>query len=417
MNGFRRWSSLPVALLLATATTVCAVTCATPAAGVTLLLAEDFDGLPLQTSPTYGVPNAFTPAPPQGWDVVSNIGGQGFPGIGVPEWEGWSFADSNFWKTVGGGSRTDFDLATGTIAVADPDLYNSDGFGEPAQRFGYYNTLLQTPPIPLSLRGATDDRLVLTFDTAWDGGVCCDDGELLPSGQQNLDNQAAFVRVRIDGGQWEEVLRWEAAPFLDSGGSPTNNPTGAQGTPNPQNPFFTPPIASERLHLDLQTVLDSNTPAVVAGFGNQPLSSAATGGSIEVEFGVEGAGDDGFWAIDNVAMASFTTLLGDMDLSGVIDAPDVDAYALGLLDETEYRFSYYGEFPSTRGSVDSTLDLDDIPWFAGVIEGAGLATTTSAATKAIAWALVGVPEPSAALLSALGVIGLADTRRALRASR
>lgn len=388
---------------------------AAPAGAFTLLLAEDFDGLPLQTSQTYGVPNAFTLQPPPGWDVVSNIGGAGIPGVGVPEWEGWSFADSVFWETVGGSTRPVFDLASGTIAVADPDLYNSDGFGEPAQRFGYYNTLLQTPQIPLSIRGDLEDRLVLTFDTAWDGGVCCNDGELLPTGQQGLDNQTAFVRVRLDSGPWIEVLRWESAPYIDPSGNPTNNPMGPQGANNP-NPFFTPPIASERVNLDLQTVLDNN--AFVAGAGAGPeFATAAAAGMIEVEFGMEGAGDDGYWAIDGVAMASFTTLLGDMDLSGVIDAPDIDAYALGLLDETEYRFSYFGEFPSTRGSPDSTLDLDDIPWFEGVLEGAGVAASASAASQAIAKALIGVPEPSAALLTSLATVSIVGTRRPSGASR
>ena len=42
---------------------------------------------------------------------------------GVDEWEGWSFADKDFWSSVDDQRRTEFARACGTVAVADSDEY------------------------------------------------------------------------------------------------------------------------------------------------------------------------------------------------------------------------------------------------------------------------------------------------------
>src|SRR5262249_55279678 len=60
------------------------------------------------------IPNAFSHAGPAGWTVDNNfnaygasIGNVGVPQLGNPlygvdEWEGWSFANKDFWSTVAG---------------------------------------------------------------------------------------------------------------------------------------------------------------------------------------------------------------------------------------------------------------------------------------------------------------------------
>ena len=359
----------------------------------TVIFNENFDTLPL------GPPvdedsmnqNAFTQQPPPGWNLLSSlVPGRGDPLVGVEEWEGWSFADKNFWAEValpaGGpsiGPRDEFQLGQGTIAVADPDQWND--LGDPANEIGFYNTFLTTPVIDLST--APDDQLKLVFDTAWVGG-CCDDGE---SFDPNGNNQTGILKANLPGGGQIELLRWESAPFRDSQGLPSNNPLD---TPNP---FFKPDNLNERIAIDITGLL-SNSSATTS---NALLQASMTGG-VSFEFGMEDAGDDGYWALDNISMISFTTLLGDMDISGALDAGDIDAFALGMVDEDEYSFNYFGEFPVSRGSVDSTFDFDDIPWFVGVMEGAGLA---SAAT-ALAHALAPVPEPSSALLIGVAMLGL-----------
>ncbi|MEO0530419.1 MAG: hypothetical protein AAF266_07540, partial [Planctomycetota bacterium] len=212
------------------AVVLCGLLLAARADGATLLFAENFDTVPLQTSTTYnppnGIPNAFSQDLP-GWQIENNIPGATAPDIGVPEWTGWSFARQNFWQGVGGifGDRIGrqaFERGQNTIAVADPDQWNTPelDFGDPANDLGYYNSFLQTPPVSLDQRHPRDTRLRLAFDTSW-RGECCDDGRRLPPQLRNQNNQTAVVRVRVDGGEWEERFRWESAPFRDSQERPT----------------------------------------------------------------------------------------------------------------------------------------------------------------------------------------------------
>lgn len=371
------------------------------ALALTLLFAENFDNLPLQTSPTYGEPFAFTLDQPPGWDRADQLPGLGNPQIGVPEWEGWSFAREDFWKNAAGGFRDVFQLGQGTIAVADPDTWND--LGDPANEFGFYNTLISTPVIDLSQAGDRDNRLVLQFDTSWYGGDCCDDGQNV-DGLEGRNNQTGFVRVNILGGPTFELLRWESAPFfeLSDPSKPTNDPLDDAGNSNIPNPNYMPFVADERWYLDLSALLPNSALALLAAEGDSAIAGMSSTGGVQIEFGMEDAGDDGWWAVDNIEMASYEELLGDMDLSGVLDAADIDAFALGMLDTTEYRFNYFGEYPVVRGSLDDTFDFEDIAWFNGVMEGAGV----GGAAMALARALSPVPEPASAAIALIGLATL-----------
>jgi hypothetical protein len=135
---------------------------------------------------------------------------------------------------------------------------------------------------------------------------------------------------------------------------------------------------------------------------------AAGGDEVQIELAVEDAGDDGWWAVDNVEMASFATVLGDMNLSGGLDAGDYDAFALGMLDTEAYRNAYWGTFPAENGSLDSVFDFDDIPWFVAVMK------DIAPPPPAFALAFLSVPEP-AGVATVVGVIaGLLTTGRRLR---
>lgn len=399
-------SGLPIGPLAA----LLLVAAATPASAVTLLFAEDFEGLPLQTSPTYGEPFAFTRDPPPGWDRFDELPGLTNPQIGVPEWKGWSFAREDFWKDKAGGARDLFDMAQGTIAVADPDTWND--LNDPANEYGFYNTFLTTPTIDLRQVGDRDDRLILQFDTSWNGGDCCDDGQNV-DGLEGLNNQKAIIRAHYGSGQVVELLRWESAPFYDNNNPllppiPSDQPFNDAGQPNTPNPVFTPFIGSDRVFLDLSPLLPSSALALLtAANASQPAGMSSAGGGVQIEFAMEDAGDDGWWAVDNVEMASYASLLGDMDLSGVLDSDDIDAFALGMLDTNEYRFEYFGEFPVARGSLDDTFDFEDIPWFNGVMEGAGV----SGAAMALARALNPVPEPATGMLAIAALSALATRVR------
>ncbi|MEO1498013.1 MAG: hypothetical protein AAFV43_12780 [Planctomycetota bacterium] len=377
---------------------------------------EDFEGVPLRPPEQefWQVPNpnrAFSHDPPTGWFRDANdVPGVNNPNVGIFEWEGWSLANKRFWTDVTRASgqpftsRDLFSLGEGTVAVADPDRWND--LGDPANNLGFFNTLLRTPPIDLG-PAAEDEKMTLVFDSSWRGG-CCDDGQNFDPGG---NNQTAIVRARI-GTQSIELLRWESAPFNDNQtGQPTDQPFDQQGFPNEENPFFKPDTLNEQVVLDLSPLLPGG------GSGNPPngsrfaLSSPAMmggAGMVTLEFEMEGAGDDGHWAFDHVAMASYTTLMADMNLSGALDSGDFGAFALGMLDEDEYRYTYFGEFPETRGSLDSNFDFDDAQWFVDEMQMAGV--SASAAT-ALALALQGIPEPTSALMVLIALSATAPWRR------
>lgn len=382
---------------------------ASPTVAVTLLFQEDFESLPLRAPVDEGFlvsvfPQAFTHDEPLGWDrIATNIPGVGDPFVGVFEWEGWSFANRDFWIAAAAGptgmppgGREEFTLGQGTIAVADPDQWND--LGDPANEIGFFNSLLVTPNIDLTPRHTNENHLVIQFDSSWRGG-CCDDGE---SFDPNGNNQTAVLNMRLPNNQLVEILRWESAPFYDNSGLPTINPFDIFGNPNLPNALFKPDDFNERVVIDLSTLIPPSSFAFSDAVPPEGSGSGNSGGAVSFEFGMEGAGDDGFWGFDNVEVASYSEVLGDMDLSGDFGQGDITAFALGMLNTEAYGFDFFDEFPGTRGSADSTFDFDDIPWFIALMESKGIAS----AAEALAFAFSPtVPEPGTLTLLVLGAFG------------
>lgn len=373
---------------------------ASGAGALTTLFAEDFDGIPLTSSPTYQLPNAWSPNPPPGWDRFDDLPGLNDPSLGVLEFKGWNFWQKPLWQAVAGGARQRFQRGQGVVAVADPDTWND--LGNPSDR-GLYNTFLTTPLISLDGVGDNDSRLILGFDTSWRGGCC-------GTNQDFDNNQTAIVRARIDSGPAFEVLRWESARFRDGQGRPTNNPFDGSGSANTPNPFFMPREFDERVFLDFSDLLTGFSSAHT---GPHAPAASGTGGGIQFEFGMEDAGDDGWWAVDNLELSSYGTLLGDMNHNDILDLGDYDAFALGMLDTLAYQYAYGGASPVESGSLDSEFDLDDIPYFLTLMEGVGPPPAMSAFWGAFA----PVPEPSAGLLAVLTTLAASGGRRVRARSR
>jgi hypothetical protein len=210
--------------------------------------------------------------------------------------------------------------------------------------------------------------------------------------------------MRLPNNQLVEILRWESAPFNDNSGNPTVDPLDSGGFPNNPNPFFKPDDFNERVVIDLSALIPPSSFAFSDAAPPEGSGSGASGGGVSFEFGMEGAGDDGFWGFDNVEVASYSEVLGDMDLSGDFGQGDITAFALGMLNTEAYGFDFFDEFPGTRGSPDSTFDFDDIPWFIALMESKGI----SSAAEALAFAFSpAVPEPGTFCLLLLGAAGCA----------
>ncbi len=207
------------------------------------LFFEDFESVPLGAPVDEALPpvgNYWTHTPPAGWlNDDSGVPGAGDPALdGVTEWAGWSFVNKNWWIDIAEDQqRSQFTLGNGNVAVADPDEWDDMDHAE-----GLFNAFLTTPVLEIS--GAEAGTLQLMFDSSW----------------RQEDTQTATISVRYDGGDPEIVLLWE---------SELGDPA-----------FFKADAINERVTVDLKNPEGTQT--------------------VEITFGMVDAGNDWWWAIDNV---------------------------------------------------------------------------------------------------------------------
>jgi len=203
-----------------------------------------------------GTEEVWTNTPPAGW-IVDNSGvpGVGDPAVdGVTEWAGWAFVKRDWWFIVDPQGRDNFQLGQDTIAVADPDEW--DDSAHPA---GYnvaedpYDTWLSTPAIDIS--GAQAGTVQLKFDSSW-----------RPEFDSDY-HQSVIVTASFDGEEEIELLLWLS---------------------DPSDPKYKP----ENLANENETV--------VIDVDNPPWAT-----SVVLTFGMFDAGNDWWWAIDNIQVTGF----------------------------------------------------------------------------------------------------------------
>ncbi|MCH8121383.1 MAG: hypothetical protein IIC00_16865, partial [Planctomycetes bacterium] len=214
-----------------------------------IVLEEDFEGLTLGPSPeeSPGTQGVWTNTPPPGWFIDSS----GVPGFGDPandgvtDWAGWVFAEKQFWIATDGQRRDEFVLGQGTVAVADNDEWDDSG-----HLAGYYNTYLATPAIDISRsRGGT---VVLKFDSSWRPEY------------DSYYRQTANLTVSFDGAEPVELFLWES----DSSSMNFKDDNSTNET----------------------IIIDLDNPS-----GAQ---------SMVLTFGLFDAGNDWWWAIDNIMVTA-----------------------------------------------------------------------------------------------------------------
>jgi hypothetical protein len=215
-----------------------------------VVLTEDFEGLPLGPNVDEALEGeaVWTDTPPAGWVVDdSNVPGIGDPNTdGVTEWAGWAFADKAWWtETAGDQDRSLFELGSGTVAVADPDEWD-DADHDDSEAAGWYRTFLTTPEI--GIFGL--EALKLTFDSSW-----------RPEFDSNY-HQTANITASFDGGEPVEVMLWESDESSDN---------------------YKPYATNETVIVD--------------------LDAPAGAEKVVLTFGLFDAGNDWWWAIDNVEVS------------------------------------------------------------------------------------------------------------------
>ncbi|MFT4639953.1 MAG: hypothetical protein ACI8T1_003278 [Verrucomicrobiales bacterium] len=220
------------------------------------LYSEDFEGLTLGENVDEGVVGemVWTNVPPADWTIDnSNLFGADEEGVGVTEWKGWTFADKDWWiEAAEDQRRSEWLSGKGTVAIADPDEWDDLG-GPGAQEPGGFNTFMTTPTI--SLEGLPANTAVLSFDSSW-----------RPEFDDNY-HQSGNLTVTFDGGEPIELFEWLSDP----------------GSPN-----FKGEAIDER--------------AIV------PLNNPEGATSMVITFGMFDAGNDWWWAIDNIDVSTGSVL-------------------------------------------------------------------------------------------------------------
>jgi len=228
-----------------------------------VLFAEDFEGLALGPNVDESLAGdaVWTDTPPEGWTVdESGIPGIGIDAIdGVTEWAGWAFTDKAWWtEAAGDQDRSLFELGSGTVAVADPDEWD-DGERLPLPiEADPYDTWLTTPEIKIS--GSEAGTLELKFDSSW-----------RPEFDSNY-HQTANITASFDGGDLVEVMLWES---------------------DEASANFHPYATNETVIVNL----------------DNPEGAK----KVVLTFGLFDAGNDWWWAIDNLEVSAVVPDLGPVN--------------------------------------------------------------------------------------------------------
>lgn len=184
------------------------------------ILFEDFEDIVLGPNVDEGLVGeaVFSATPPAGWTVDNSLmptniwTGESWatPGIGVTEFKGWNFMNKDWWvATAGDQSRSQFTLASGTVAVADPDEW--DDLGNPDGAVGYFNSTMVS--LEVDITGVAPGSISLNFVSSFrpeanDDRPPTEEG---PGTGEPTNDQTAVVRVSYDGAAPVELLRWNAA--------------------------------------------------------------------------------------------------------------------------------------------------------------------------------------------------------------
>ena len=275
----------------------------------TVLFAEDFEGLALGPNVDESLAGdaVWTDTPPEGWIVDES----GIPGIsmdatdGITEWAGWAFADKAWWiEAAGDQDRSLFELGSGIVAVADPDEWD-DGERLPIPiAVDPYDTWLTTPAIKIA--GVEAGTLELKFDSSW-----------RPEFDDNL-HQTANITASFDGGEPVVVMLWES------------DEASANYKPYATN----------------ETVIVK-------------LDNPEGAKKVVLTFGLFDAGNDWWWAIDNVEVRGVVPDLGPVKPSTeglvayyALDGDATDSSGNGL------NGTLVGDAAFAEGMVGMALDLD-----------------------------------------------------------
>ena len=265
---------------------------------------EDFDGVELGPNVdelAVALEEAWTQTGPEGWTVdrsgvpgnsedhggyIADADDDGFPdNDGVSEWAGWSFADYSWWVQVAGDqSRSLFSLAKNVVAVADPDEWDDTAHADGAAN-GWYKTFMTTPEIDVS--GIVAGTLFANFHSSW-----------RPEFDGNY-HQDGYILASYDGAEAVEVMTWVSD------------------------------TASANYH-------DHNQNEIVI----LPLNNPDGATKLQLTFGMREAGNDWWWAIDNLVINAGTVPPRIVTQPTGIEINEGEAFAVSVVADGGEPLSY-----------------------------------------------------------------------------
>ena len=244
----------------------------------------------------------------EGWvSDDSGVPGVGTDLDGVTEWAGWSFADKDWWNsTAGDQRRSEFNRASGTVLIADPDEWDDQAHAD-SEANGWYQTFITSPAFDIS--GSAANSLFIGFDSSW-----------RPEFDSNY-RQSGRVWVQYGDADPTEITTWTSENGSDT-------------------------------YKD-----DTSTNEYVL----LPISNPGNASEAKVIFEMFDAGNDWWWTIDNVAVG-VPPLIGGLDVSPVGftakivegDGKTVNLNSVKLtLDGTEVSVSN-----SAKEPIEDTVGVD-----------------------------------------------------------
>ncbi len=218
----------------------------------------------------------WSPTPPSGWSSLFTPIGACPTECGRPEWRGWAFAHRTWWwQNVDDQRRSEFTLASGFIAIADPDEWDDFPNGE-----SNFNAFMTTPSITLP---GSIGSISLDFVSSWRDEGFDDTCSCNPPGSPPTNNQTATIKAFYTVGGVEqaavEVLRWDS---------------------DPNGPFF-----------------HDDNPNEVVSIAGSSLQVPAGASSVRFEFALTNARNDWWWAVDNIALNVNNTIAFSEDFESV----------------------------------------------------------------------------------------------------
>ena len=263
---------------------------------------------------------AWTAEGPAGWEVdrsgvpgnsEEHVGyqpdedGDGFPdNDGVSEWAGWSFADYKWWVQVAGDqTRSQFTLAKNVVAVADPDEWD-DSPHAPSADNQWYKTWMATPEIDVS--GIPAGTLFARFHSSW-----------RPEFDSDY-HQEGYILVSYDGAEPVEMLTWVSDPN------------------------------SENYH-------DHNQNEIVT----VPLNNPDGASNAKLTFGMREAGNDWWWAIDNLVVNAGTVPPSIVTQPVGVEVNEGENFSLSVVASGGEPFSYqwYKNAVAIEGATSAEFSL------------------------------------------------------------